>query len=120
MPKIVKLPFKLYTLNEYIHEFNKSRWGANTIKQNSTKKCVPFFSGKKFKTPIEVEILWVLKDRRKDFDNVAFAKKFIFDAMVDAGSIPNDTQKYVTGTRGEHITVGLEECVLIKIFEEGE
>jgi Holliday junction resolvase RusA-like endonuclease len=117
--KYIELPFPLPTLNEYISGERANKYIGAKIKREATNKCVPFFNGVKFKTPIELEILWVVKDRRKDYDNIAFAKKFILDAMVKAGAIPNDGQKYVSGTRGEHVVVGEKECVLIKIYEEG-
>lgn len=40
---------------------------------------------------------WTVKDRRKDKDNIAFAKKFILDGLVEAGILPNDGWEYVGG-----------------------
>ena len=40
--------------------------------------------------PSDFEFVWYLKNRRKDKDNVAFAKKYIFDGMVQAGLLTND------------------------------
>ena len=120
MPKLVKLPFPLVTLNTYINAERRNKYMAASIKKKATEKCRLMFLGKKYKTPIELEIMWVQKDKRKDVDNIAFAKKFILDGMVEAHAIPNDGQKHVTGFRGEHILIGKEECVLIKIFEKGE
>lgn len=40
---------------------------------------------------------WREKDRRRDPDNIAAAKKFILDAMVTAGVIENDGWKQISG-----------------------
>lgn len=47
------------------------------------------------KEPSNFEFVWYLKNRRKDKDNVAFAKKYIFDGMVQAGLIDNDGWKQI-------------------------
>lgn len=38
---------------------------------------------------------WYEKDRRRDYDNVASAKKYILDALVKSELIPNDNQKHI-------------------------
>ena len=38
---------------------------------------------------------WV--NKKRDLDNVAFAKKFILDAMVKYKKLKDDNRKYVTG-----------------------
>jgi len=42
-------------------------------------------------------ITWYEPDRRRDPDNIMAGQKFILDALVHAGVIPNDSQKYVRG-----------------------
>jgi Holliday junction resolvase RusA-like endonuclease len=48
--------------------------------------------------PIYLDITWMEPNRRRDADNVQAGVKFILDGMVEAGFIPNDTQRYVLGT----------------------
>lgn len=72
------------------------------------------FAGAKMKTAAEVLVSWQLprvkhqgrvcvsfawheRDKRRDPDNIAFAKKFLLDAMVARGVIPNDSQRYIAG-----------------------
>ena len=38
----------------------------------------------------DVTFTWAEKSRRRDPDNIAFAKKFILDVLVAEGIIPND------------------------------
>lgn len=40
---------------------------------------------------------WFAPNRMKDPDNIAFAKKFILDAMQAAGVLPRDSWRYVGG-----------------------
>ena len=40
---------------------------------------------------------WYRKNRRTDPDNIAFAKKFLLDAMEEVGIIDNDGWKNVAG-----------------------
>jgi Holliday junction resolvase RusA-like endonuclease len=42
-------------------------------------------------------ITWYEPDRRRDPDNIMAGQKFILDGLVAAGTIPNDSQKYVRG-----------------------
>lgn len=42
-------------------------------------------------------ITWHEPDRRRDPDNIMAGQKFIMDGLVMAGTIPNDSQKYVRG-----------------------
>ena len=37
------------------------------------------------------------KSKRRDADNIASAKKFILDALVEMGVLPDDSRKYVKG-----------------------
>ena len=114
------IPGKLISLNEYINAERRNRFIAAKIKKETTDKCMRHFLGYKFKTPIQLSFLWVQKNKRKDIDNVSFAKKFIIDGMVKAEAIPNDGQKFITAFRGEKFIQGDVEAVIVKIYEEGE
>ncbi len=38
---------------------------------------------------------WYEEDKRRDIDNIAFAKKFILDALVKTGILPDDSRKWL-------------------------
>ncbi|NLG89791.1 MAG: RusA family crossover junction endodeoxyribonuclease [Clostridiaceae bacterium] len=42
-------------------------------------------------------ITWYEPDRRRDPDNIMAGQKFILDGLVQAGVIPDDSQKYILG-----------------------
>ena len=50
-----------------------------------------------FDGPVFVRFAWHEPNLRRDYDNVASAKKFIFDALVSLGVLPGDSPRYVTG-----------------------
>jgi len=54
-----------------------------------TAKKLPKFS------KIDIEITWYEPNASRDPDNVMGGQKFIFDGLVKAGVIPNDTQKHI-------------------------
>ena len=44
-----------------------------------------------------IEIQWHERNKRRDADNISAGKKFICDALVEAGVLKNDTWKYIDG-----------------------
>lgn len=48
-----------------------------------------------------VEFAWFEPNRRRDLDNVAFAKKFVLDGLVKAGVLRDDSPRYVLGLADE-------------------
>ena len=46
---------------------------------------------------------WHEKTKKRDADNIAFAKKFILDALVNMRVLPNDSRRYVKGFTDEII-----------------
>lgn len=53
--------------------------------------------GVKIKTPIRLSFTWIEPTRRRDPDNIASGKKYILDAFVKSGLLPNDSQKWIKG-----------------------
>jgi len=68
----------------------------NVVRIYARNRKPPAFDG-----PVRVTFAWHERDLRRDADNVAFAKKFILDALVGLGVLPNDSRKYVTGFADE-------------------
>lgn len=90
------------TLNEHIAGMNANRYGGNDMKQVETERVrLQCLRSEKFDIPVKIKFSWYIKDRRKDPDNIVYAKKFILDGLVKAGIIPNDTQRYIKGFADE-------------------
>ena len=50
--------------------------------------------------------VWTEPNSKRDVDNIVFAKKFIFDALVRSGVIVNDSQRFIRYTVDEVHTTG--------------
>ena len=91
----------LPNLNEYT-KANRTNMhvGANMKKQTET--MITSFIRQQLHGVETIErctirFVWVEKDRRRDLDNIAFAKKFILDALVKNGILKGDGWSCVTG-----------------------
>lgn len=92
------IQMKLPSLNEFIRAERTNRYmGANM--KRSTQDGIAWFIRKlpKFEKPVFIHFHWVEKTSKRDLDNIAFAKKFILDALVENGKLKDDSQKYVRG-----------------------
>lgn len=73
--------------------------------------------GVHFKHPVVIHYLWIEPSRRRDKDNIAFAKKFIQDALVKTGVLENDgwnqiehfTDDFAVDPKDPRIEVTIEE-----------
>ncbi len=93
---------ELTALNEFINAERRNRFIAAKIKKGETGYCQDIAEKSDLKLqetdfPCALIITWYVKNKRKDADNIAFAKKFILDGLVEAGVLPNDNRKYVQG-----------------------
>ncbi|MEF9863727.1 MAG: hypothetical protein RR777_02170 [Christensenellaceae bacterium] len=113
----IEIPLKLPSLNEYIAFCRYNKYSANKEKQ-SVQNDIAIFLKKlpKLKTPIKINFTWVEKDKRRDLDNVAFAKKYILDCLVKLEKIEDDGQKYVIGFT-DSFKYDKENKVILEIIE---
>ncbi len=87
----------LPSLNEYMDAANANRYAAAHMKRDAQARIrAALIDPPRFKGAVTVEIAWHCPNIRKDKDNVAFAKKFILDALQEAGVIENDSWKLCT------------------------
>lgn len=63
------------------------------------------------------DFIWREKSKRRNPDNIAAAKKFIFDAMVKNKILPNDGWSQILGWNDE-FEVSTKPGVLVKIYSE--
>lgn len=100
---------ELTDLNAYIKALNRSRWSGNDIKQQETERVTYEARAAKLppvsRYPVRISFAWYSKNSRKDIDNVAFAKKFIMDGLVEAGVLKGDGRKHIAGFAGEEFLV---------------
>lgn len=84
-------------LNDFLAAVNRHRLVGNKMKQEQTERVA--WAAKQqlpvFTRPINLTFVYREANRKRDKDNIAFAKKFIFDGLVMAGRIPNDTWAWI-------------------------
>ena len=66
--------------------------------------------------PIKIGFMWIEKTKRRDYDNIAFAKKFILDAFVKYGKLKDDNRRCVTRFT-DSFDYGNETKVILNIRE---
>lgn len=88
----------LPNLNDYIKACRANKYAGAEMK-NKTEHLVILHARKlpTYKKPVFVKFHWIEPNRNRDKDNIAFAKKFIFDGLVKAGKLKGDGWKFVEG-----------------------
>ena len=120
------IPYPLPGLNEYIEIERQNKYAAAQFKKKIEsgivfiiKKELPSFV---INDLVNIQYHWYEKDKRRDKDNIAFAKKFIQDALVHAGVLRNDgwgeilgfTDTFMIDKKNPRVVVGLEVVGLNK------
>ena len=88
---------ELTDCNTYMNAERSSRYAAADIKKAETERVAWDIKKHKLKPMARIDqiiIQWYSKDKKKDTDNIEFAKKFIMDGIVAAGIVPSDSRKY--------------------------
>ena len=92
------IPFRLPSLNNYINECRKNRYAGAKMKKEVDADIGYFINQlPRYEKPIKIHFHWIEENKRRDFDNICFAKKFILDSMVKAGKLKDDNRNYVVG-----------------------
>ena len=117
MKTILTIDMKLPSLNEYINVCRTNKYKAAKYKENIEAQITWFLKAMpQYKHPIKIHFHWIEGNKRRDLDNVAFAKKFILDAMVKAGKLKNDNRKCVTAFT-DTFSYSKETKVILEIEE---
>lgn len=98
---------KVPTLNEYIKAERANRYIAAKLKADTQEEigweilaAAPrCFSPKPIETVSDMTVVFILADKRKDYDNVMFGLKFIQDALVARGILHDDSPKWLNPPR---------------------
>ena len=115
----VEIDMKLPSFNEYVNLCRTNKYKAARFKRR-TEDEIMLFLGRlpRFEKPVKIDFLWIESNKRRDLDNVCFAKKFILDALVKSGKITDDNSKYVQGFT-DRFEYGDQTKVVLDIQEVG-
>jgi len=118
------IPGPLPGLNEIIN-LSKRHWAAYYVKKVKLTQDIAMIASIKVpqcRNKIWVDFEWHEEGRLRDMDNIAFAKKFILDGLVEAGRIPDDGWNWISGFSDsfKRVEAGWSGvCVTVKEIDEG-
>ena len=114
----VEIPIKVPSLNEYIGACRTNYHKANKMKHDVQNQVATYISHlPRMQKPVWIDFLWTEKNNRRDYDNISSAgRKFILDALVSNGKLPDDNRKYVVGF-SDSFETGKEYRVTLTITE---
>ena len=94
---VCEIAMKLPSLNEYVNVCRTNQYKASKFKQNIENDIGLFIARlPTFEKPVKIHFHWIEGNKKRDLDNIAFAKKFILDALVKQGKLKDDNRKCVT------------------------
>lgn len=113
----LEIPYKLPSLNQYINECRRNKYAGATMKAKIEENLAWYINTlPTYKNPIKIHFHWIEGNKRRDLDNVCFAKKFILDCMVKCGKLKDDNRNFVTGFV-DTFEYGKETKVILEITE---
>jgi Holliday junction resolvase RusA-like endonuclease len=92
-----EIPLKLLSLNDYTRLCRANKYAAAEKKRSIEKEIGYYLRGLPKLEQVNITFTWQEGNKRRDYDNVAFAKKFILDALVKSGKLKDDNRKCVVG-----------------------
>ena len=117
---IYEIPLKLPSLNDYVRACRTNKFaGAKMKAQIEQQIGLYLMKMPKWTKPIKINFLWVEGSKRRDLDNIAFAKKFILDALVKYGKLKDDNRKCVYAFT-DKFTYGKTTKVILEIEEASD
>lgn len=110
---------RLDGLNEYTSANRSNPYAGAKMKKENQEAVMWAIKAARLKPAgaVDVRITWIEKDMRRDPDNIRFAAKFILDALVQAGIIPNDTQRYIRGIHDRFMVNKSNPRIVVELEE---
>ena len=120
MKQTLVIPYKLPSMNDIIAAAHsrqgrytsygkmKKQHGLAIILLIKTQGLTPISS------PVDFVFHWSEKRRNRDLDNIVTGRKFVLDALVDAGILSGDGWKQIIGFR-DYFYSGVKDEVRVEI-----
>lgn len=111
---------KLDGLNNYTRACRSGWQAGNRMKKTNEETIGWYIKSQKIKPvtgPVRLVFRWY-DDGKRDVDNIAFAKKFILDALVKNQILEDDNQKIVKGFLDEFYIDKTNPRIEVEILSE--
>lgn len=112
-----EIPIKFVTFNEFLNMAKTSPFLVASYKKKIESQINLFIRNLPEFNKVTILFLWIEENQRRDPDNIAVARKFILDALVKAGKLKDDRQKFIRGLFDIYDN-GSATKVILKIVEE--
>ena len=92
-----EIPMKLPSLNEYVNICRTNPYKASKFKKDIEDE-IGFYIKElpRFENPVVIHFHWIEGNKKRDLDNISYAKKHILDALVKFGKLKDDNRKCVS------------------------
>lgn len=115
------IPGTLPGLNEYINAERYHRQSAAKMKKQ-TEHAIMLIARSQhhtahFDKPVFMKYTWVERNRKRDKDNISFARKFVQDSFVRCGILENDGWKNIVGFSDQFLVDPKNPRVEVEIIE---
>ena len=98
----LEIPYKFPSFNEYVNACRTNQYAGANMKKKIEHDISRYINTlPKYEKPVKIHFRWIEGNKKRDVDNIAFAKKFILDSMVKCGKLKDDNRKIVTGFTDE-------------------
>ena len=115
---------QLPNLNEYTRACRSNRFVGAKMKKDAeaiiSAHILEQLKGIHFEGTVKLSFKWYEPNKKRDLDNICFAKKFILDALVSNGIIVADGWKGVVGFTDEFFVSSDNPRIEVHIEEAGE
>ena len=91
------IPYRMPGLNDYVDACRSNKYAGAVMAKKWKMMVSSIVGAKKQYDRVYVDFLWVEQNKKRDPDNIVFAKKFILDGLVDAGLIKKDGWAQISG-----------------------
>lgn len=118
MQQKYEIKMKLPSLNDYIKWCRSNKYYANKKKQDIEQQIAYYISKMPtYENPIKIHFTWIESNKRRDLDNICFAKKFILDSMVKSEKLKDDNRKFVYAFT-DSFEYGKKSKIILEIEEK--
>lgn len=118
------IPGQLPNLNDYTKACRTNKFAGSKMKKDAETiighEIKKQLKGQKIQGTAELHFSWYEPNRKRDLDNVCFAKKFILDALVKNEIIQSDGWQGVRGFTDEFYVDKERPRIEVEIGEYNE
>lgn len=122
--KTLVIEGQLPNLNDYTKACRGNKYAGASMKKEAEAIIALYINqqlkGVRFDGTVELSFRWYEMNKKRDLDNICFAKKFILDALVSNGIIVADGWRGVKGFTDNFFVDAKNPRIEVDIKEAGE